>query len=580
MAAEPKRSKAAAFERLRQQAEALLADLPGARPGAHSDVVDLFRELAIYQAELELQNEELEEAQAELAALHRQYRDLYEFAPCGYVTLDARRVISSVNLTAAKLLERDRSALLRSTLGSFVVSHAFDRYLDALSAASWGEARQSVEVPLVTSRSTWVRMDVDAERDDEGRTYGWRVVLLDVTAQRAAEAARERVEARLRRSQQFEAIGRLAGGVAHDFNNVLQIIGASVALGRADTVPGSAACEAFDDISAASFRAADLVSQLLDYSRQQRLAPVPLALDDAVAAALAPLRRMLGEQHTLRFRGQGDLPAATVDPSALQRMLSNLLRNARDALPDGGEISIATGRRDFGADDAASSDWIEPGRYVWLSVADGGCGMTRETRARCVEPFFTTKGPGQGTGLGLATVEGLVRQQQGLLQIESRLGAGTTVTLYFPVSGAPADGEARPAAVAERTVAGETILFVDDEPQLRRLFVRLLERAGYRVVSAGDGEQALEAFAAHGPEIACVISDVVMPRMGGRELYERLTAQRPDLPFLFVSAFDRGDSVNAFLQAHQLPLLQKPVLPSELLARLRWLLAPTRVEKR
>jgi PAS domain S-box-containing protein len=385
------------------------------------------------------------------------------------------------------------------------------------------------------------------------------VVSRDVTEGRQAEAALRESEQQLRHAQKLEAVGRLAGGIAHDFNNLLTAIGGFAELlfqGLPEADP--LRCHV-SEIQRATDRAARLTDQLLTFGRRRTSSPRPADLNEIVAGLAAMLRRVIGEDVTLHLDLAPQLRPVWVDPGLVEQALMNLALNGRDAMPDGGLLEIGT---------SESSGSVGCPHSVRMSVRDTGCGMDEATRNLIFEPFFTTKDPGKGTGLGLSSVYGIVKQCEGEIEVDSQPGRGTTFSIHWPAtSRAVAEtGRERP----QETASGQaTVLFVEDEAPVRRLVCRVLESAGYRVLVAESGEEAMNLFARHCDEVDVLLTDVVMPGMGGFELARRLAARRPELRLLCVSGYP-GDQVPGLEASEQTPpLLQKPFSPAELLEKLR-----------
>jgi two-component system, cell cycle sensor histidine kinase and response regulator CckA len=349
---------------------------------------------------------------------------------------------------------------------------------------------------------------------------------------------RKRLESELRQSQKLEAIGRLAGGVAHDFNNILAVIMMHLGLLQMNATLDPKSRQAIRDLDAASRRAASLTRQLLMFSRRSVLAVKPLDLNEVVTNLLKMLRRLIGEHVDLRFDGKSALPLVEADAGMLEQVLMNLAVNARDAMPKGGKITISTLVEDLNAAEAAVHPSRRPGRFVCLAVADAGCGMDSATMKRIFEPFFTTKDPGKGTGLGLATVHGIVAQHKGWVEVESAVGHGTTFQVYLPAS-AQTNAEALPTTQTEYIRRGrETILLVEDELQLRQVGAESLRALGYQVHEAANGQEAMTLWQVHGSDVDLLLTDMVMPEgMTGLELTEQLQARKPGLKAIISSGY-------------------------------------------
>jgi PAS domain S-box-containing protein len=348
---------------------------------------------------------------------------------------------------------------------------------------------------------------------------------------------RKQLEDQFRQAHKMEAVGRLAGGVAHDFNNVLTIIRAQTEFLLADLPPDDPRRGDVLEIQGAADRAATFTRQLLAFSRRQLLQPVVLELNDVISGMEMMVRRLVGEDVVLLTKLHPDTPRVWADPGQLQQVILNLAVNARDAMPGGGTLLIETGVVELDEHYPLQHPTAKPGVHVVLAVTDTGCGMDPGTRSRIFEPFFTTKEPGKGTGLGLSTVYGIVKQSGGHIWVYSEVGRGTTFKLYFPPhcgSATVAEPE-RPGPPAMGS--GATILLVEDERPVRSTVRRLLERHDYKVLEAANGQDALTLVAARSAEIDLVLSDMVMPGMGGTELASRVRTLSPNLPVLLMTGY-------------------------------------------
>lgn len=383
----------------------------------------------------------------------------------------------------------------------------------------------------------------------------------DITEQRLTEE-------RLAASQRLEAVGRLAGGIAHDFNNLLSVVLAYAELALQELGPTHSISADLAQIREAGERAAALTRQLLAFSRKQILEPRKLDLNEVVSGVEPMLRRLLGEDIDILVHRGADLGTVTADPGQIEQVLVNLAVNSRDAMPRGGKLTIETAHVELDAIYAEQHTNVTPGAYVRLSVTDTGVGMDSHTRNHAFEPFFSTKYKGKGTGLGLATVYGIVRQSGGHVWVYSEPGRGATFKVYLPRVDAPPDERKRnsPPSVQRGT---ETLLVVEDEAAVRCVAERILSGAGYRVLCAADAQEALRIAEVHGPEIALLLTDVVMPGMGGTELASRLGARYPNLKVLFAS----GYTDNALMHQGALEpgtlFVAKPFTIADLTSRVR-----------
>jgi PAS domain S-box-containing protein len=399
-------------------------------------------------------------------------------------------------------------------------------------------------------------------RDAEGRGTRMIGAMMDVTQ-------RKQLEDELRQAQKMEAVGRLAGGVAHDFNNLLTVITgrSAILLGRLKA--DDPLCRSVEQIQKTADRAAGLTRQLLAFSRKQVLQRKVLDLNGMVEEVSAMLRRLIGEDVELLLTLGPRAGRVNADPGQLEQALMNLAVNSRDAMPRGGTLGVETDCVQVEAAPPDRPDALPPGAYAVLRVMDTGVGMDAATQARIFEPFFTTKEPGKGTGLGLSMVHGVVRQHGGAVQVRSVVGGGTTFEIYLPQVDAPAAPARVDETVSRDTHGRETILLVEDEDDVRALARELLERQGYRVLEASDGLQALDRYETEGDQIDLILSDVVMPRMSGRELVDRVRALRPDMRVLYMSGYTEDAILRHGVRDASTVLLGKPFAPADLLAKVR-----------
>jgi len=378
-----------------------------------------------------------------------------------------------------------------------------------------------------------------------------------------SEMERKELEQHYHRAQKMDAIGRLAGGIAHDFNNMLTAILGYCELLLDDPKILDSHRDDILEIQKAGKTAAQLTRQLLAFSRREIVEPVILDLNEIVSSVDKMLRRLVGEHIYMETNLAADLRAVRADRAQIEQVILNLAVNARDAMPDVGRITIETGNVHLPEGIVSAYLDVPPGEYVMLAVSDTGSGIAPEVRQHLFEPFFTTKGMGKGTGLGLATVYGIVKQNNGGIDVESTLGRGSTFRIYFPQS------EERvveaPVAAVERSTNGKaTILIVEDDPGIRDLSAKILSRCGYHVLAAGGGEEAREICERHDGAIHLLLSDVVMPGMTGPMVAEMLTAMRPGLKVVFMSGYTDDVVVRHGVMEHEVPFLQKPFTPERL----------------
>jgi signal transduction histidine kinase/ActR/RegA family two-component response regulator len=387
-------------------------------------------------------------------------------------------------------------------------------------------------------------------------------VVEDVTERRS-------LQSQLAHVQKMESIGRLAGGIAHDFNNLLTAILGYVELSRQSVAEADPLAADLREIEMASRRGAELTRQLLTFARRQVVEPRPVNLNDLAQSVSRLLTRLIGERIELILDLDPDLSPVVADSGQLEQVIMNMAVNARDAMPHGGKLILQTRNVELDRTWADRHPGIEPGSYVRLSVEDTGTGMDAQTLPRIFEPFFTTKDTGMGTGLGLATSYGIVRQAGGDIEAFSEPGKGTVLQVHLPVARSSAvtyPVEPRPQVVTTNG-DGRVVMVVDDEPQVRTLMERAFQRRGFRVLSAGSAEEALPVFREYIGHIDLLVTDIILPGKGGRELADILTAMRPDLPVLYVSGYTESQVEHAALLAEGTAFLPKPFTATELTSR-------------
>ena len=405
-------------------------------------------------------------------------------------------------------------------------------------------------------------------KDVSGSVVGFEGIARDITEQKQAGEEREKLKAQLLQSQKMEAVGRLAGGVAHDFNNMLGII-----LGHAELAmeidPHNPLHPVLEEIHKAGKRSADLTRQLLAFARKQTVAPKVLDLNVIVEGMLKMLRRLIGEDISLSWNPGADLHQIRIDPTQIDQILANLCVNARDAIADVGKVTIETSNMEFDEDYCADHPDYTPGAYVALAVSDNGCGMDKETLSKLFEPFFTTKALGKGTGLGLSTVYGIVKQNNGFINIYSEPGEGTTFRIYLPshegkTTHITADKSLEPAEIGT-----ETILLVEDEPAILELSKSILERLGYTVLDSLTPSDAIRIAHEHPGQIHLLLTDVVMPEMNGRDLAKHLFSLHPDIKHMFMSGYTSNVIAHHGVLDEGVHFIQKPFSLKDLAVKVR-----------
>ncbi len=387
--------------------------------------------------------------------------------------------------------------------------------------------------------------------------------------QKRHEDEKHTLEAQLQHAQKIEAIGRLAGGVAHDFNNMLTIIMGHAQLGLMKIAPDSPIADDLNEIIKSSERSADLTRQLLAFARKQTVAPKVLDLNETVSGMLKMLQRLIGEDICLNWHPTPNLWEVKVDPSQIDQILANLCVNARDSIANVGKITIETGSNVIDEEYCSQNAGFMMGEYVRLAVSDDGCGMDKETMAQIFEPFFTTKGPGEGTGLGLATVYGIVRQNEGFINVYSEPGLGTTFTIYLPRYSGKVEKSQTIDTLEPFKRGKETILLVEDEPAILKITTMILRKQGYTILAANTPKEAIRLASEHADKIHLLMTDVVMPEMNGKELSKKLQSLYPQLKCLYMSGYTANVIANHGVLETGVNFIQKPYNMDTLADKLR-----------
>jgi len=511
---------------------------------------------------------ERKQAEQQLADAERRYRSLVEQLPLGvYVRpldLTKPNIYASPQVEPMLGYSAEEWETNPDLLAQIVHPDDRERVLDAASNLRTTGTPIHDEYRYIArdGRTVWVQDETYVVADDSGAPAYVQGFLLDITERKRAELERDRLRDELHHAQKLEGLGRLAGGIAHDFNNMLTAIKGYSELLVDSLEPGSAAHAEARQIKRAAEQAAELPQQLLAFGRKQTLEPVLLDLNDAVTATGRLLRHLLTEKIKLVTDLAARHAYANVDPSQVEHVLVNLALNARDAMRDGGTLTLTT--RDIEVAPALAREHdVAPGPYVSVAVTDTGAGMDEATKARIFEPFFTTKAPGAGSGLGLARVYGTVTQSGGFLQVMSEPGAGTTIAINLPRAAA---GPV-PAREPEPATLGPAVLLAEDEDVVRDFAGAVLERAGYRIHAAADGAQALELYEQLDGRVNALVTDLVMPGLGGRELRDRIRALDPTLPVVFMSGY--ADQPVEPQQDDDVAFLQKPFSPRSLVEAVR-----------
>jgi two-component system, cell cycle sensor histidine kinase and response regulator CckA len=509
-------------------------------------------------------------AEAALRESEERFRVFFESSPdaCKFVTSEG--VFIDINRAAEEMFGYRRDEVVGKTVPELGLFHDDSLPIARTMANDCleGVACPPAELTVVhrSGRQLVVEARTVAVRFRDG--FGILTALRDISARKQAEIAQRRLEEQLRQASKMEAVGRLAGGVAHDFNNLLTGIRGFTDILISGVAEGDPAHADLLEIQRATQRAATLTGQLLAFSRKQMVEPVVVDLNQLLSGAMGILERLIGEDVHVVFRPAANLHAVRIDPSGMEQVLINLAVNARDAMPQGGQLSIETSEVQVDAEMCRNHLDAKPGRHILLSVKDTGVGMPEGVLSRLFEPFFTTKGLGRGTGLGLSIIYGIIQQGGGFVLVESDVGRGSTFRIYLP---AVLDKPTVHAASVEPELAKgtETILLVEDEVLVRSLVSKFLNSQGYRVLSAARGSDAIQLAAEHGSRIDLLLSDVILPNMNGRQIYERLAHSMPSLRVLFMSGYTENIIAPHGVLEGGFYFVQKPFSLKELARKVR-----------
>ncbi|MBL8909312.1 MAG: PAS domain S-box protein [Archangium sp.] len=510
-------------------------------------------------AALAISNARLFEA---LSASEQRLRQIVETAHEGIWLTDAGRKTTYANPRMCEMLGVDPREMVGTSALRFVVNDDRSEADRRMQRRRAGVAEQlEIQLKRADGRVIDAAISVSTMRDARGDFMGSLALVSDITE-------RKSLDEQLRQSQKMEAVGRLAGGVAHDFNNMLSVILSCTSLALEELPPDHSVRADLAEVLRAGERSRDLTKQILAFSRKQILKPRVLDPNEALKATEPLLRRLIGEDLQLTFALDPAVGRIKADPGQLEQVFMNLAINARDAMPSGGKLTIETRNVDLDAAYAQGHLETQPGPHVMIAVTDTGVGMDKETQARIFEPFFTTKAAGQGTGLGLSTVFGIVKQSGGSIFLYSEPGRGSTFKLYFPRN----DEMPTPLPMKrpqQRAVGNETILLVEDESMLRNLVASILRRAGYQVLTASRPSEALHLAKTHAGNIELLFTDVVMPEMTGKQLADEVVGIRPTIRVLFMSGYTENSIVHHGVLDEGIVFLPKPITPDAVLDKVR-----------
>ncbi|MCP4339143.1 MAG: response regulator [Desulfobulbaceae bacterium] len=568
----------ASGQNIRQQAEELLRgkgiDLTDLTDGqgtrSPEEVRQIFHELQVHQIELEMQNEELRRMHAEMDIVQERYFDLYNLAPVGYCTLNKQGGFLEVNLTAATMLGVARGELAGQPISRFILKEDQDiYYLHWQKLFQTGEP-QTFELRLVKEGGSiiWTTLAATAAQDADGAP-SYRLVISDITARKKAQQEKALLEIKLKKEQRMKSVGRLAGGVAHDFNNMLGVILGYTDMALSQLKPGQSHYTDFQQIRKAAERSADITRQLLAFASKQIVEPQILDLNQTVEQMCKALRQAIGENIELAWLPGYDLWRINMDPVQVGQILANLCVNARESITDMGKITIKTENTTLADTYCVGQPWLIPGDYVQLTVSDNGCGIDKEMIENLFEPFFTTKEISKGAGLGLATVYGAIKQNKGFINVTSEPEQGTTFTIYLPRYGCAEKKVQAEEAVQKNMSRQKTILLVEDEPIVLEMVTRLLEFMGYHVFATSDAHEAIAMAQEQAGNLDLLLTDVIMPEMNGDVLAQKLLARDPALKCLFMSGYTADVITHRGLLDEDINFIQKPFAIDNLKSKLQ-----------
>ena len=516
---------------------------------------------------------ELEKQAAALANDNRYMRELYHNSPLPYQSLDENGGFLEVNEAWLNTLGYTREEVLGKNFSEFLHPEWQDHFRENyLRFKALGEVA-GVEFEMRKKDGSFISVSFNGKigKDAQGRFRQASCLFQDISASKEDEIERQNLQAQLMQAQKMESVGRLAGGVAHDFNNMLSVILGHTEMMQEKLNPAEPLYAQLEEIHKAAERSTKLTRQLLAFARKQTIAPQVLDLNDAVAGMLKMVQRLIGEDIDLVWQPDARLWPVKIYPSQLDQILANLCVNSRDAIPDVGKLTIGTQNAHFDAGYCAVHRGFQLGEYVMLAISDNGCGMDESVKSHLYEPYFTTKELGKGTGLGLATVYGIVKQNRGFINVYSECGQGTTFKIYLPRH--QEAGITQPAGIQAVITGGdETILLVEDEPSILTVTTIMLQRLGYNVLPAGTPREAIRLANQFDGAISLLLTDVVMPEMNGRDLAGQMISFFPNLKVLFMSGYTSNVIVQHGVLDKGVEFIEKPFANKELAAKIRGIL--------
>ena len=529
------------FPKLREQAEKKLEkrlkdaeDLAHLSPEAKDHML---HELLVHKVELEMQNEELREAQLELEASRNRYSGLYDFSPVGYITTSEKGLVLEANVTMAAMLGVGKSVMINQPFRQFIARDFQDIYYLHKKKLFEEKTRQVCELKLVKKDGSqfYAQLECILVEDAERDVAQIRMAVIDISERKQMEEEKKILEAQNRQSHKKEGVGTLAGGIAHTFNNILSIILGNLELALDDVQDENPVRVSLDESRIACLRAKDTILQLLAFSHKSEKKKSVVKCIPIIKETMKLLRAMIPKSIDIRQNIPEISDMILADPNQINQLILNLSTNAAHAMPDGGILEIRLRNVEFDKDTKIQYHNVTRGRYVRLTVSDTGHGIKPEIRDRIFDPYFTTKNVGEGTGLGLSIVYGIVKDAGGVISVESEPGKGTRFDIFFPVVESEMEPDAK--IVEEPKTGNERIFFVDDEEPLVEIGSKLLERLGYKVTGATRPHDALDILRSCPDQFDLVVTDLTMPKMTGDKLAQEILKIRPNMPIILCTGF-------------------------------------------
>jgi PAS domain S-box-containing protein len=545
--------------------------------GASGETERIIEELCMHQIELETKNEELRRLKQELETSQKKYSDLYDLAPVGYFTVSEEGMIQEVNQVGASLLGIAKNDLVGEPFTDFICKESLPDFFSHRSDLLKTRTRQSCELKMLSKNGSEFHalLECIMVKNAENNIIQFRTAVSDISKRKEAEDARSKLETRILHTRKFDTLNMMADSIAHNLNNLLTGILGNLQLAERYMEPGSPGSKNIENAEKAVQQAAELSRMILTQVNDEKKNERTVDMTDIVGEITSLLKVAVSEKAQLFFQPEGKSALFKGVPSHIHHVLINLVTNAAEAIDNGkGKITMSTGtafcrRSDF---QPPFDENMSDGDYVFARVSDNGCGMDPETRSKAFEPFFTTRTAGRG--LGLSTVLGIVRSHKGTVSLSSSPGKGTEVTVFFPALSQPDEPGIETPKEQKPWQGSGTVLLVDDEQSIREVGLEFLLKLGFNVLTAEDGDEAVEIFREKHKEIDCVILDIVMPRMGGKETFYELKSIRRDIPVIFCSGISEEKVTHYFDDGVPALYIAKPFLLSKLAEKLKEVLNP------